>query len=117
MRFMMMVKSDYSGQPSPELMAAMAELIAREFASGRLIDTGGLLPPSEGFQVRLKGGRVKVTDGPFAEAREVVGGYAIFEFADREEALASAVEFVELHKRFDENWEGVCEARPIAPNE
>jgi hypothetical protein len=114
MRFMMMVKSDSTVPPTPELMEAMGELIQRETAAGRLIDTGGLMPKSQGFEVRLANGEIEVTDGPFAEAREVVGGYAIFEFASREEAVASGIEFLELHRKFAPGWEGVCDARQMA---
>ena len=53
-------------------------------------------------------------DGPFVEAKEFVGGYAVFELASREEALASAVEFMNLHKDYGDEWEGICEVRPMA---
>jgi len=114
MRFMMMVRSDSTVPPTPELMEAMGGLIQRETAAGRLIDTGGLFPKQMGFEVRLAGNEIGVTDGPFAEAREMVGGYAIFEFASREDAVASAIEFMELHRQFAPGWEGVCDARQIA---
>ena len=53
-------------------------------------------------------------DGPFVEAKEVIGGYAIFELRDKEEALASAVEFMQLHKQHMPGWEGTCELRAFA---
>ena len=55
-----------------------------------------------------------VTDGPFVEAKEVIGGYAIFELRDKDEALASAREFMQLHKDLMPGWEGTCEVRAFA---
>lgn len=117
MRFMMMVKSENTSPPSPALMEEMGKLMAREMSAGRLVDAGGLLPKPMGFEVRLRDGKVTLIDGPFTEAREVVGGYAIFDFANREEAEASALEFMEMHRQFAEGWEGVCEARPMETGE
>ena len=57
--------------------------------------------------------KLAVTDGPFTEAKEVVGGYAVFEFATKEAAVAAAVEFMDLHKQFCPGWEGTCEVRAI----
>jgi hypothetical protein len=114
MRFMFIVKSAHYGPPSPELVAAMGKLIDRETKAGRLLDQGGLLPPAAGAQVRITNGRLSVTDGPFAEAKEVIGGYAIFELPGKEEALASAKEFMQLHMDLMPAWEGVCELRPFA---
>jgi len=55
-----------------------------------------------------------VVDGPFVEAKEVIGGYAIFELPGKEEAVASATEFMQLHKDLSPGWEGVCELRAFA---
>src|ERR1700736_2620662 len=77
MRFMMMYKPEHERPATKEHMAQMGEFIAEEMKSGALLSTGGLLPPSKGARVRLSAGKVTVTDGPFAEAKEVVGGYAI----------------------------------------
>ena len=66
------------------------------------------------MQVRIKDGELSVIDGPFVEAKEVIGGYAIFEFRNKEEALASAVEFMQLHKEHMPGWEGTCEVRAMA---
>jgi hypothetical protein len=114
MRFMFMVKTAHQGPPTPELMAAIDELAGREIEAGRLIDQGGLLPPAMGAEIQVKDGKVSVLDGPFAESKEVVGGYAVFELPGREEAIASALEFMELHRRFAPGWEGICEMRPMA---
>jgi hypothetical protein len=101
--------------PTPELMDAMGKLAEREMQAGRLIDMGGLMPVNGATRVAIKKGKLLVTDGPFAESKEVIGGYAVFEFATREDAVAGAVEFMDLHKQFCPGWEGVCEVRQIAP--
>lgn len=112
MRYFSFVISNSQTPPTPELMAAMGQLIEREMKAGRLIDTGGLTPLAT--RVTLKNGELGVTDGPFAESKEVIGGYALFEFATRADAVASAVEFMTLHKQFMPGWEGTCEIRQIA---
>ena len=114
MRFMSFVTTSHTGMPTPELMEAMGKLADREIKAGRMIDTGGLTPLADGAQVRIKDGELSVIDGPFVEAKEVVGGYAIFEFRNKEEALASAVEFMQLHRQHMPGWEGTCEVRAMA---
>ena len=114
MRFMYLVSSEDESAPPPRLMEELGKLAEHEYKAGTVVDMGGLLPIAMGARVRLTGGKVDVVDGPFAEAKEVVGGYAIFDFKTREEALASAVRFMDLHRDFGEGWEGVCEMRPIA---
>ena len=116
MRFMFIVKSAHSGPPTPELMEAMGKLADREIKAGRLLDMGGLMPLVTGAQVHIAKGKLGVTDGPFVEAKEVIGGYAIFELSDKDEALAAATEFMQLHKDLMPGWEGVCELRALAPN-
>ena len=113
MRFMSFVTSSHTGMPTPELMEAMGKLADREIKAGRMIDTGGLMPLADGAQVRIKDGELSVIDGPFVEAKEVIGGYAIFEFRNKEEALASAVEFMQLHRQHMPGWEGTCEVRAM----
>jgi len=114
MRFMSFVSSAHSGPPTPELLEAMHKLAEREIKAGRMIDSGGLMPLSTGARVNITDGRVSVLDGPFVEAKEVIGGYAIFEFQNKEEALASAVEFMQLHCDLMPGWEGTCEVRAFA---
>jgi hypothetical protein len=115
MRFMSFVTSAHDGPPTPELIEAMNKLADREIKAGRMIDSGGLMPIAMGgARVSVANGEVSVVDGPFVEAKEVIGGYAIFEFKNKEEALASAVEFMQLHKDFMPEWEGTCEVRALA---
>jgi hypothetical protein len=115
MRFMYIVKHPGPpGNPTPELMEAMHKLADREIKAGRMLDSGGLMPVETGAQVRIADGKLSVIDGPFVEAKEIVGGYAIFELRDKEEAIAAAVEFMQLHKDFMPGWEGTCEVRAFA---
>jgi hypothetical protein len=116
MRFMFIVKSTHTAPPPPppKLMEAMHKLADREIKAGRMLDNGGLAPVAMGAQVRVKDGRLSVVDGPFVEAKEVIGGYAIFELPGKEEAVASATEFMQLHKDLMPGWEGTCELRTIA---
>ena len=110
MRFMMIVKhAERQGPPPKELMDAIAILAEEEVKAGTMIGNGGLGPTALGARVRLSGGRVTVTDGPFTEAKEVIGGYAQFELKSKEEAVESAVRFMELHKKYWPEWEGETE--------
>jgi hypothetical protein len=114
MRFMMLVKhAENFGPPPKELMDAMEKLTAEAVKSGAMILSGGLAPTPMSARVRLSRGKVMATDGPFTEAKEVVGGFAILEFKSKEEALESAVHFMELHKQHWPGWEGETEVRQI----
>jgi hypothetical protein len=114
MRFMMFVKHGESeGVPPKSLMDAMTKLVEDETKAGRLIDTGGFLPTSKGASVRLRGGKITVTDGPYAEGREVIGGYAQFELESTDVAIKAAVDFMELHKTHWPGWNGETEVRQI----
>jgi hypothetical protein len=114
MRFMMLVKSkENSGPPPRELMDAIAELAVEAVKTGAMLQTGGLAPTAMSTCVRLSGGQVSAIDGPFAETKEVVGGFAIFELKSKEEAVQSTLQFMELHKKFWPGWEGETEIRQI----
>jgi hypothetical protein len=118
MRFMYIVTSPQPMRgPTPALAEAMHKLADREIKAGRMLDSGGLLPVSMGAQVRITDGKVNVVDGPFVETKELIGGYAIFELRDKEEAVAAAVEFMQLHKEHMPGWEGTCEVRMFASPE
>jgi hypothetical protein len=114
MRFLMLVKSaENYGPPPKELMDAIGALAEEAVKAGTMVDSGGLAPTAMGKRVRLSGGQVKVLDGPFAEAKEVVGGYAQFEFKTKDEAVEAAVRFMELHKKHWPGWEGETEVRQV----
>ena len=114
MRFIFIVKTADASAPSSEMIEAMHQLAQREVAAGRMIYDGGLMPPQAGGEVRLKGGKLMVLDGPFTETKELIGGFAVFELPDREAAVASALEFLSLHQKFMPAWEGGLEIREIA---
>jgi hypothetical protein len=115
MRYMFLVSGVETGAAPPQRMIDEIEkLAAQETAAGRMLARGGLLPVAMGSaRVESRRGKLKTTDGPFAETKEVLGGFAIFEFATREEAIASAEHFMELHARYWPEWEGTCEMRPM----
>ena len=116
MKHLMLIKhtESYRNEPIPQaLMEAMGEFVAEGFKSGVLKDTAGLKPTAEGFRVRTGGNRLTVSDGPFAETKEVVGGYALVEVPSRKEALELARQFMELHRVHWPAFEGECEVRPV----
>jgi len=114
MRFMMMVKhAENSGPPPKELMDAIASLSEEAVKAGTMIGSGGLAPMAQSTRVRVSHGQLTVTDGPFTEAKEVVGGFAQFELKSKEEAIEGAVRFMELHKKHWPGWEGETEIRQI----
>jgi hypothetical protein len=114
MRFMMIVKhAETSGFPPKELMDAIGKMGEEATKSGTMLGSGGLCPTTTGARVRLSGGKIVVLDGPFAEAKEIIGGYAQFELKSKEEAVASAVSFMELHKKYWPGWEGETEVRQM----
>ena len=82
---------------SQGLMDAMGPWMDRSLKSGALISTGGLTPAEEGKRLNGATGKVATTDGPFTEAKEVVGGYAVFEAPDLRAATKLAAEFLQMH--------------------
>ena len=95
------------------LNEAMGEFVTDNLKKGVLLDTAGLKPTAEGTRVRSSGGKLKVTDGPFTETKEIVGGYAIIEASSRKEAIDLATQFMELHRVHWPQFEGACEVREI----
>jgi hypothetical protein len=114
MRFMFIIKGASEGGPTPGLMEAMHEMAKREIAAGRMIADGGLMPRDAGAEVAVKKRKLTVTDGPFAETKEVIGGFALFELPDMAAAVESARDFMALHQAHMPDWEGVCEVRQVA---
>jgi hypothetical protein len=98
--------------PPPALMKAMGEFIARGRTEGTLVDTGGLLPSKDGFRIRLSSDTFTVTDGPFSESKEIIGGWAILQ-GTREQVQRAATEFMELHRKHWPGFECECEVRPM----
>ena len=116
MKYLMLIKhsESYRGQPIPKgLNDAMGKFVTEGLKSGVLKDTAGLRPTEEGFRVRSKGGKLLQTDGPFTEAKEIIGGYALVEAQTKDEARAVAHDFMELHRVHWPEFEGECEVRPL----
>ena len=114
MRFMFLIHAEAGASPPPELMQAMHAMAEQEVKAGRMIADGGLASPEAGAQVRLKSGRLVVTDGPFTESKEFIGGFAIFELPDMAAAIASAEMFLNLHLEHAPGLELRCEIRQLA---
>ena len=114
MKFMMIVKhKENQGFPPKELMREIAKLAEADTKKGTILGSGGLFPSARGASVRLVNGKITVTDGPFSEAKEIVGGYAQFELQSKEEAVEAALKFMELHKKYWPGWEGETEIREM----
>jgi hypothetical protein len=114
MRFMMLVKStENSGPPPKELMDAIAKLGEEASKDASMIESGGLAPSAMSTRVRLSQGKITALDGPFAETKELVGGYAVFEFKSKQEAVESTLKFMELHRKYWPGWEGETEIRQV----
>jgi hypothetical protein len=112
MKFLTFVKSSEkyrASGPPPALMEAMGKFVQESFASGAVVDTGGLKPSSAATRMRIEKGKLSITDGPFTEAKEVVGGWAILKADSREQALQNAKKFMELHRQHWPEWEGTSE--------
>ncbi|CAN7656234.1 YciI family protein [Trinickia sp. LjRoot230] len=112
MRFLSMVRiTENTGlQPNAQLMADMGKLIEELTREGKLLDTAGLAPTSDGVRVRLAGGKIRVVDGPFTEAKEVIGGYALLQAESKEEAIELAKRFLRVHGN---EWNIECEVRQV----
>ena len=112
MRFLSMIRiQENTGQvPSEQLMSDMGKLIEELTRAGRLISTAGLRPTSEGVRVRLRRGKLSMSDGPFMETKEVIGGYAILEAKSKEEAIELTRRFLEVH---GDEWDIECEVRQL----
>ncbi|MFJ8358797.1 YciI family protein [Streptomyces sp. NPDC093984] len=114
-RFLSIVRVDETTAPaegpSPELMQRMGELIEEITKAGVMLDTAGLTLAAQGARVRWEGGKLSVTDGPFTESKEVIGGYALMQCKDRAEAIEWAKRFVKVHEEY---WTITCEVREIA---
>jgi hypothetical protein len=116
MKYMMFIKhaESYRSLPVPPgLHEAMGEFVTAALESGLMKETAGLKATSEGQRVRLSGGKVQVTDGPFTEAKEVVGGFAIVDVKSKAEAVELARKFMDIHRVHWPALEGECEVRPF----
>ena len=100
-------KSAPSGPPSPEMMATMGKLIEEGMKAGWLLATEGIAGGSKPVRVQSAGGKITVTDGPFAEAKEVLGGYALIQARSKEEAIELTRNFLKVA------GDGICEVHQL----
>ncbi|MBR7829401.1 hypothetical protein KDK95_24050 [Actinospica sp. MGRD01-02] len=114
MRYIVLIRPDLAkapaGGPSEQLMADMGALISEMTKAGVLLDTAGLGPAEEASVLQLSAGKVTTVDGPYTEAREFIGGYALLQVATQEEAAEWAKRFLEIH---GDEWEIVAEVRGV----
>jgi hypothetical protein len=120
MQFLMLIKiennNDYeSGKgPPAELETAMGKLIGEWSAAGAMVSAAGLRPTSKGARVRSAGGKARVSDGPFTESKEVIGGFFILEAKDKAAAVELTRQFVALHAEvLGADFVLECEVREI----
>ncbi len=112
MRFLSMIRIDEKTgqQPSEQLMQDMGKLIEELTREGKLVNTAGLRPTKEGKRVRWRKGKVFVTDGPFTETKEVIGGYAVLDAGSLQEAVELTKRFLAIH---GDEWDIECEVRQM----
>ncbi|MCW2879749.1 MAG: hypothetical protein JWQ95_3849 [Sphaerisporangium sp.] len=107
MRYMIILK--VTGQPTTpppaELMEAIVKLGEEATKAGALLDNAGLAPSAQGARVELTGGKLSITDGPFAEAKELIS-YALYQVRSKEEAIEWTSRFLKIHRDHWEGWEG-----------
>ena len=115
MRFLSMIRIDEKTgqQPSERLMNEMGKLMEEMTRDGSLVTTAGLRPTAEGKRVRSRFGKLAVTDGPFTESKEVIGGYAIIEAKSMAHAIELTKRFLLVH---GDEWDLECEVRPLDEN-
>ena len=94
--------------PRPELYEEMGKFVEEATRAGVIVATGGISPTSEGAIVSLKGGEFTVVDGPFTEAKELVGGWALMECRDKAEAIEWTKRFLSVL------GEGESRIRPVS---
>ncbi|NEB12531.1 transcriptional regulator [Streptomyces coelicoflavus] len=99
-----------AGGPSPELIQRMEKLMEEMTKAGVLLDTAGLTPTAQGTRVHYEGGWISVTDGPFTETKEVVGGYSLLQAKDLAEAVEWTKRFLKVH---EDHWTVTCEVREL----
>jgi|SRR5579871_5479903 len=97
MKFLLTYQQDpHAAPPTPEKMAAIGAFAEKSFKSGALVMTGGLVRPSKGIQIRCEAGKLSVSDGPYAESKEVIDGFALVNVKSKQEAIAMAGDFMKI---------------------
>ena len=116
MQVLTLIKFDEGlGEPPESFGPGMARDLPAIDRTMTMVDSRALLPTTvAGAVVRTTGGRTAVLDGPFAEAKELVGGYSIAEFETFDDAVDAARQFLEISARHWPGWSGTAEVRQIA---
>jgi hypothetical protein len=113
MRYLTVLKSDQPSSPPPaELMEAIMQLGEEATKAGALLDTAGLAPSAAGARVALAGGRIRIMDGPFTEAKEMIS-YALYQVRTKEEAVEWTARFMKLHRDLWPGWEGEADVLKV----
>jgi hypothetical protein len=113
-RFMGFVRMEEGGgMPPKALFDAMDDYIAEQAGAGHFLDGGGLFGTEDAVNFVVRRGDVTRVDGPYAEAKEVVGGWALMHYDTVEEAIAGQQEFAELHAKYWPECEMVATLRQI----
>lgn len=114
MKFMTIVKGPENFGPPPKaLMDGIMQLGIEAAQAGVFVSMGGLMPSAASSRIRISKGKLAITDGPFTETKEIVGGFAIYETQTKDEAVAWARRFMDLHLQHWPGWEGETEIRPM----
>ena len=114
MRFMALVKYNENGTPPPQAyLDALAQFGREAMAAGAMVERGGLYPSVTGSRVRLSNEKVSVTDGPFTEVKELIGGYAVYNVRSKQDAIEWITRFMELAKKHWPESEFEVEIRQI----
>jgi hypothetical protein len=113
MRYLVLLKGvQPQTPPPPALMAAIAQLGEEATKAGALLDNGGFAPSAAGAKVVLANGKLAVTDGPYAEAKEMIS-YALYEVRSKEEAVEWTARFMKLHRDLWDGWEGEAQVLKV----
>jgi hypothetical protein len=113
MRYLILLTGNRPATPPPAgLMEGIMALGEEATKAGALLDTAGLSPSAMGARVTVSGGALSVTDGPFAEAKEVIS-YALYDVRSKEEAVEWASRFMKLHRDLWPEWEGESEVLKV----
>lgn len=118
MRYLMTIRADKNcktgAPPDPRLMAKVAEMGEKMAKEGKLIATGGLGWSLPSTRISVNGKGMTVTDGPFPETKELIAGFALFEFASKEEAVEQGRRFMQMHVDvMGPDYEGAMEIHDV----
>jgi hypothetical protein len=107
---MIRINENAGVQVTEQLMTDMGKLLSEMTREGTLVQTAGLRPTAEGVRVRQRKGKQSTVDGPFAESKEVIGGFAILEAPSMKEAVELTRRFLRIH---GDEWDIECEVRQM----